>query len=77
MTEKPDICIQCGKEIPEGEGKFWIPQHAAMPFMETKHLKEPRAGRHCKQCRDRGKYRFYVLVVVAMILIVFLIDKFL
>ena len=75
MSAKPAICMHCGKEIPEGEGQHWIPQHAAMPFMETKHLKEPIAGLRCRQCRQRGRYRLYILAVVILILIVFVIDK--
>lgn len=75
MEKKIHTCIQCGETIPEGEGKYWMPPHAAMPFIEIKYLKGPIPGLRCKKCRDNGKRWFYYIIIFIAILISLIIMK--
>jgi hypothetical protein len=72
MDEKIEKCIQCGESFPESDGKFWSPQHAAIPFLSSKHYSEPISGFLCKKCSKRGKHRFYFFLLFLALLFVFI-----
>ena len=63
MDEKTQQCVQCGRIFPETEGKFWIPQHAAVPLMNSKYLNEPLSGFKCNHCDKKSKRRFYFFLI--------------
>lgn len=68
MDEKTQKCVQCGEIFPETEGKYWIPQHAAVPFFSSKYYSEPISGFRCKQCSKIRKRRFYFFIIFITIL---------
>ena len=63
MDEKTQKCVQCGRIFPETEGKFWIPQHAAVPLLNSKYLNETVSGFRCKHCDKKSKRRLYLILI--------------
>lgn len=68
MDEKTQKCVQCGRIFPETEGKFWIPQHAAVPLLNSKYLNEPVSGFRCKHCDKKSKRRLYLILITIALL---------
>lgn len=68
MDKKTQKCIQCGRIFPETDGKYWIPQHAALPPLNSKYLKEPISGFRCKECDKKSKQRFYFFLLFIALL---------
>ena len=68
MDDKTQKCDQCGGIFPETEGKYWIPQHAALPLLNSKELKEPMSGFRCKHCDKKSKRRLcFILICIALL----------